>query len=91
MSHFMPRRAVIKFDPLTEHLTNLRPEQVDALQMMQGGYSNQVAIGTAIMSLQRHAFISDNQLHGLADSVAANTLPRLIPLSAEIKENISNG
>lgn len=91
MSHFIPRRQVISFDPLTEHLQNLQPEQVDALQMMQGVYSNQVALSTAIMSLQRHMFISDNQLHGLADSTAANTLPRLTPISAQIKEQLTNG
>lgn len=91
MSQLLPRRTVIKFDPLTEHLKSLQPEQVDALQMMQGVYSNQIAISAALMSLQRHAFISDNQLHGLADSVAANTVPRLITVHNDIKENLDNG
>jgi len=91
MSHMIPRRTVITFDPLTEHLKNLQPDEVNALQMMQGVYSNQIALSTAFVSLQHHAFNSDNDLHGLADSVAANTLPRLAPICDEIKENLNNG
>lgn len=90
MSGMLPRRTVITVDPLTEHLKNLQPEQVDALQMMQGIYSNQIALGTALLSLQHHAFTSDNDLHGLADSVAANALPRLTSISTEIKDILSN-
>ena len=91
MSQMLPRRTVIIFDPLTEHLKSLQPEQVDALQMMQGVYSNQIALSTALVSLQHHAFTSDNDLHGLADSVAANTLPRFTPICDEIKETLNNG
>lgn len=91
MSHLLPRRTVISFDPLTEHLKNLQPEQVDALEMMRGVYSTQVALASAITSLQRNAFISDNQLHDLANSVAANSLPRLTAISTEIKEILKNG
>lgn len=91
MSQMLPRRTVITFDPLTEHLKNLQPEQVDALQMMQGVYSNQIALSTALVSLQHHAFNSDNDLYGLADSVAGNTLPQLTQISNEIKENLNNG
>ncbi|KJY94036.1 hypothetical protein TW84_01580 [Vibrio neptunius] len=54
MSSFMPRR-VKAIDPLTEHLNNLQPEQVDALEMMRGVYSNQVALSAALVSLQRLA------------------------------------
>ena len=50
----MPRRAKA-IDPLTEHLNNLQPEQVDALEMMRGVYSNQVALSAALVSLQRLA------------------------------------
>ncbi|WP_240478127.1 hypothetical protein [Vibrio neptunius] len=50
----MPRR-VKAIDPLTEHLNNLQPEQVDALEMMRGVYSNQVALSAALVSLQRLA------------------------------------
>lgn len=91
MSQMLPRRTVITFDPLTEHLKNLQPDEVNALKMMQGVYSNQIALSTALVSLQHHAFNSDNDLHGLADSVAANTLPRLTPICDEIKENLNNG
>jgi hypothetical protein len=91
MSQMLPRRAVVKFDPLTEHLKNLQPDEVNALQMMQGVYSNQIALSTALVSLQHHAFNSDNNIHGLADSVAGNTLPRLTQISNEIKENLNNG
>ena len=55
MSQIMPRRAIINIDPLTEHLQNLQPDQVDALQMMQSVYSNQVALCTALVSLQHNA------------------------------------
>ncbi|WP_236615221.1 hypothetical protein [Vibrio harveyi] len=82
----MPRRVVVKFDPLTEHLKNLQPEQVDALQMMQGVYSNQVALSAAVVSMQRHAIDSDNDVHELADSVAANTLPRLKAVTEEMEK-----
>ncbi|HHX8575400.1 TPA: hypothetical protein ACVO35_004170 [Vibrio alginolyticus] len=86
MSHLLPRRVVVQFDPLTEHLKNLRPEQVDALLMMQGVYSNQAALSAAVVSLQRHAFDSDNDVHELADSVAANTLPRLQAVAKEMEK-----
>lgn len=86
MSYIMPRRAVVKYDPLTEHLKNLQPEQVDALEMMRGVYSNQVALGTAVVSLQRHAFNSDNDVYELADSVAANALPRLQAVAEEVEK-----
>ena len=91
MSQMLPRRTVITFDPLTEHLKNLQPDEVNALQMMQGVYSNQIALTTAVISLQHQAINSDNDLHGLADSVAANTLPRLTTVNNEIKENLNNG
>ena len=86
MSHLLPRRVVVQFDPLTEHLKNLQPEQVDALLMMQGVYSNQVALSAAVVSLQRHAFDLDNDVHELADSVAANTLPRLQAVTEEMEK-----
>ncbi|CAK1818187.1 conserved hypothetical protein [Vibrio crassostreae] len=89
MSHIMPRRVVVKYDPLTEHLQNLQPEQVDALEMMQGVYSNQVALSAAVVSLQRHAFDSDNDVHELADSVAANTLPRLQVVAEEMEKELN--
>lgn len=89
MSHIMPRRVVVKYDPLTEHLKNLQPEQVDALEMMQGVYSNQVALSAAVVSLQRHAFDSDNDVHELADSVAANTLPRLQVVAEEMEKELN--
>jgi len=91
MSQMLPRRAVIKFDPLTEHLKNLQPDEVNALHMMQGVYSNQIALSTALISLQHQAIYSDNDLHGLADSVAGNTLPRLTQVSNDIKETLNNG
>ena len=91
MSHMLPRRTVITFDPLTEHLKNLQPDEVNALHMMQGVYSNQIALSTALISLQHQAINSDNDIHGLADSVAANTLPRLTQISNDIKENLNNG
>ena len=87
MSHIMPRRVVVKCDPLTEHLKNLQPEQVDALLMMQGIYSNQVALSAAVVSMQRHAFDSDNDVHELADSVAANALPRLKNVAQEMEKH----
>lgn len=89
MSHIMPRRVVVKCDPLTEHLKNLQPEQVDALQMMQGVYSNQVVLSAAVVSMQRHAFDSDNDVHELADSVAANTLPRLQDVAEEMEKELN--
>jgi hypothetical protein len=89
MSHIMPRRVVVKYDPLTEHLQNLQPEQVDALEMMQGVYSNQVALSAAVVSMQRHAFDSDNDVHELADSVAANTLPRLQDVAEEMEKELN--
>ena len=87
MSHIMPRRVVVKCDPLTEHLKNLQPEQVDALLMMRGIYSNQVALSAAVVSMQRHAFDSDNDVHELADSVAANALPRLKNVAQEMEKH----
>ncbi|ARC91223.1 hypothetical protein B6A42_02380 [Vibrio coralliilyticus] len=84
MSSFMPRRAKA-IDPLTEHLKNLQPEQVDALEMMRGVYSNQVALSAAVVFLQRHAFHSDNNVYELAESVASNTLPRFQEVQKELE------
>lgn len=86
MSHIISRRVVAVSDPLTEHLKNLKPEKVEALQMMRGVYSNQVALGAAVVAMQRHAFDSDNDVHELADSVAANTLPRLRTVTEEMEK-----
>jgi len=86
MSQLMPRKAVINLDPLTEHLQNLQPDQVDALQMMQGVYSNQVALSSTVISLQHQAINSDNDVHGLAESVAVNALAKMDELTKEIKE-----
>ncbi|NRF16321.1 hypothetical protein HRJ43_18740 [Vibrio coralliilyticus] len=84
MSSFMPRRARA-FDPLTEHLMNLQPEQVDALEMMRGVYSNQIALSAALLGLQRHSIIHHHDFYGLAESVTANTLPRFQGVKAELE------
>ncbi|NRF28087.1 hypothetical protein HRJ45_24180 [Vibrio coralliilyticus] len=84
MSSFMPRRARA-FDPLTEHLMNLQPEQVDALEMMRGIYSNQIALSAAILGLQRHSIINHHDVYGLGESVAANTLPRFQAVKQELE------
>lgn len=81
----MTRRAKA-IDPLTEHLKNLQPEQVDALEMMRGVYSNQVSLGAAVLALHRHAFNADNDVFGLAGSVAGNTLPRLQAVADELEK-----
>lgn len=86
MSQMLTRRTVITVDPLTEHLQNLQPEQVDALEMMQGVYSNQIALSAAVVSLQLHTFNADNDVYELADSVAANTIPRFESVAQQIKE-----
>lgn len=86
MSHIMPRRVVVRIDPLTEHLKSLQPEQVDALQMMQSVYSNQVAMGATLMTLHRHIFETDNDVYDLASSVASNTLPRLEAVADELEQ-----
>ncbi len=65
MSNILPRR--MKVDPLTEHLKKLEPEEVDALEMMQGIYSNQVALSSAVVSLQQQAVASDDSLNSLVD------------------------
>ncbi|NOI75558.1 hypothetical protein F0224_07700 [Vibrio coralliilyticus] len=64
MSGFIPRRSQ-SIDPLTEHLKNLQPEQVDALLMMRGVYSNQVAISAALVSSQTQQLKSDEALKPL--------------------------
>ena len=61
----------------------------DALEMMRGVYSNQVSLSSAVVSLQRHAFNSDNDVHELADSVAANTLPRLQNVAEEMEKELN--
>lgn len=86
MSYMIPRRVTFALDPLTEHLKNLQPEQVDALQMMQGVYSNQIALTTAVISLQHQAINQDNDVYGLAESVAANALTHLNEITKKIKE-----
>ncbi|NAW66144.1 hypothetical protein [Photobacterium halotolerans] len=86
MSQILPRRQAFHLDPLTEHLANLAPHEADALLMMQGVYSNQVSLSAAVVSLQRYAFDSDNDVYELADSVAANTLPRLQAVADEMEK-----
>lgn len=86
MSQVMPRRRAYQPDPLTEHLKNLQPEQVDAFQMMQGVYSNQVAFATAHMSQLKHTFDADNDVYELAESVAGNAVPRLEAIAEEVEK-----
>lgn len=85
MSYLMPRRAV-GLDPLTEHLKNLDPTQVDALEMMRGVYSNQVALSAALIDLQHHAFNDDININELADSVAVNALSHIKVIQAELEK-----
>lgn len=85
MSQIMPRRRAYQPDPLTEHLKNLNPEQVDALQMMRGVYSNQVELAAAHMSQLLHTFDADNDVYELAESVASNTVPRLDAVLNELE------
>ncbi len=80
----MPRRARA-FDPLTEHLLNLKPEQVDALEMMRGVYSNQIALSAALLGLQRHSITNHHDVYGLGESVAANTLPRFHAVKQQLE------
>ncbi|AIW16282.1 hypothetical protein VITU102760_12235 [Vibrio tubiashii] len=65
MSHMMPRRVVAINDPLTEHLKNLQPEQVDALQMMRGVYSNQVVLSAALVSSFTQQLTADSAVNSL--------------------------
>ncbi|BDU46903.1 hypothetical protein TUMSATVNIG3_57010 (plasmid) [Vibrio nigripulchritudo] len=88
--------STVGLDPLTEHLKNLDPTQVDALEMMRGVYSNQITLCSALVSLQHHSYDTDNaitELSGtdinvleLADSVAANALPRLDAIITELEK-----
>ncbi|WP_253817037.1 hypothetical protein [Vibrio coralliilyticus] len=64
---------------------NLQPEQVDALEMMRGVYSNQIALSAAILGLQRHSIINHHDVYGLGESVAANTLPRFQAVKQELE------
>ncbi|WP_254230212.1 hypothetical protein [Vibrio coralliilyticus] len=64
---------------------NLQPEQVDALEMMRGIYSNQIALSAAILGLQRHSIINHHDVYGLGESVAANTLPRFQAVKQELE------
>lgn len=50
VSNILPRR--MKVDPLTEQLKKLKPEEVDALKMMRGIYSNQIALSRSVVLLQ---------------------------------------
>lgn len=60
MSNILPRR--VKVDPLTEHLKKLKPVDVDALQMMQGIYSNQIALSRSVVLLQPKVVNSNGDL-----------------------------
>lgn len=85
MSYLMPRRA-IGLDPLTEHLKNLDPTQVDALEMMRGVYSNQVALSAALIDIHSHVFSIDTNINDLADSTAANVLQHLRAMKTELEK-----
>lgn len=41
---------------------NLQPEQVDALEMMRGVYSNQAAISAALLSSLTQQLLSDETI-----------------------------
>ncbi|WP_245823895.1 hypothetical protein [Photobacterium proteolyticum] len=81
----MTRRAKA-IDPLTEHLKNLQPEQVDALEMMRGVYSNQASLGAAMLALHRHILETDDDVYGLASSVASNALPNLQAVAEDLEK-----
>lgn len=86
MSYFMPRRCSHTLDPLTEHLANLQPEQVDALEMMRGVYSNQVALSSAVVALQRHLLSTDEDMSALAESTATNAAQHLHQINNELEK-----
>ena len=86
MSSFIARTPKLDIDPLTEHLANLDPSQVDALEMMRGVYSNQLALSAAVVSLVGGQYVNSENVTGLATSVAVNALPEI----KELKEQIIN-
>lgn len=88
MSYVMQPQQALN-DPLTEVLANLDPAQADALVLMREIASNQGAIAGAIIALQRHGVDVDGDLHELGESVAANTLPRFIPIVEEVEKLIN--
>lgn len=86
MSSFITRTPKLDIDPLTEHLANLEPEQVDALEMMREVYSNQISLSAAVTALVGGQYINSENVTGLATSVAVNALPEM----KELKEQITN-
>lgn len=61
MSAVMPKRPQILSDAFTAALSNMVPVDADAILLMQKVYNNQMAVSSAILSLQRHAYL-DGQI-----------------------------
>lgn len=61
-----------QIDPFSEFLATLDPSQADALLQMQEIFNNQVAVSTAILSLQNHSVKDGRRIKALEDAQGDN-------------------
>lgn len=66
-------------------LEQIDPANVDAVKLMNDVFSNQLQLAASVINLQGHGINTDGDLHELAESVAANTLPRLTIIKEELE------
>jgi hypothetical protein len=69
-------------------LEQIDPANVDAVSLMNDVFSNQLQLAASVVNLQGHSITTDGDLNELAESVAANTLPRLTIIKEELEELI---
>jgi hypothetical protein len=67
-------------------LSQIDPTNVDAVSLMNDVFNNQLQLAASVINLQNHSINTDGDLHELAESIAANTLPRLTIIKEELEE-----
>lgn len=71
---------------LLQVLSQIDPANVTAVSLMNDVFNNQLQLAASVINLQNHSINTDGDLHELAESVAANTLPRLTIIKEELEE-----
>jgi hypothetical protein len=71
---------------LLQVLSQIDPANVTAVSLMNDVFNNQLQLAASVINLQSHSINADGDLHELAESIAANTLPRLTIIKEELEE-----
>jgi predicted nucleic acid-binding protein len=65
-------------------LAQIDPANTTAVSLMNDVFNNQLQLAAGILNLQKHGVAVDDNLHQLAESIAANTLPNFEKITNEV-------